>query len=63
MCHVFFDTFSMGIDTILFCTLIDLKENDGSVNRPYFMSKKLKEIFRLWLFKFIKKDKLLYAYK
>ena len=42
----FFDVFSMGIDSLLMCVLIDLEENDGSETRPYFMSKNLRKILR-----------------
>ncbi|RNA18797.1 choline transporter 2, partial [Brachionus plicatilis] len=39
---LFLDVFSFGIDTILLCALIDFEENDGSREKPYFMSKSLK---------------------
>ena len=41
---LFFDVFSMGIDSLLMCALIDLNENNGSQEKPYFMSKDLKKI-------------------
>jgi choline transporter-like protein 2/4/5 len=43
---LFFDVFSMGIDSLLMCVLIDLEENDGSEARPYFMSKRLRKILK-----------------
>jgi choline transporter-like protein 2/4/5 len=43
---LFFDVFSMGIDSLLMCVLIDLEENDGSEQKPYFMSKNLRKILR-----------------
>lgn len=36
-----FDVFAIGIDTVLMCILIDLDLNDGSPQKPYFMSKEL----------------------
>lgn len=44
---LFFDVFSMGVDTMLMCVLIDCEENDGSKSKPYFMSKKLKKLFNV----------------
>ncbi|CAG5124160.1 unnamed protein product, partial [Candidula unifasciata] len=35
----FFDVYSMAVDTIFICFLEDLERNDGSKERPYFMSK------------------------
>jgi choline transporter-like protein 2/4/5 len=34
----------MGVDTIFLCFLEDLEHNDGSSEKPFFMSNKLKEI-------------------
>ena len=39
-----FDVFALGIDSLLICVLIDLDENDGSPQRPYFMSKDLRDL-------------------
>ncbi|GFO17743.1 choline transporter-like protein 2 [Plakobranchus ocellatus] len=35
----FFDVYSMAVDTIFLCFLEDIERNDGSKERPYFMSK------------------------
>jgi len=37
----FFNVYQMAIDTIFLCFLEDLERNDGSANKPYFMSKSL----------------------
>ena len=44
---LFFDVFSMGVDTLLICVLIDMEANDGSNARPYFMSKSLKKLLKV----------------
>lgn len=44
---LFFDVFSMGVDTLLICVLIDVDMNDGSKARPYFMSKNLRKILHI----------------
>lgn len=44
---LFFDVFSMGVDTILMCFLIDLDENDGSKSRPYHMSVNLRKLLKI----------------
>ena len=44
---LFFDIFSMGVDTMLMCVLIDSEENDGSKSKPYFMSKNLKKLLKV----------------
>ncbi|XP_059157346.1 choline transporter-like protein 2 isoform X2 [Physella acuta] len=35
----FFDVYSMAVDTIFLCFLEDCERNDGSAEKPYFMSK------------------------
>jgi len=40
----FFSVYSMAVDTLLLCFLEDLERNDGSVERPYYMSRSLKQI-------------------
>ena len=35
----FFNVYSMAVDTLFLCFLQDLKQNDGTPERPYFMSK------------------------
>merc|ERR1712012_447877 len=39
----FFNVYSMAVDTLFLCFLQDLKQNDGTPQRPYFMSKGLQE--------------------
>ncbi|KAM5167266.1 choline transporter-like protein 4 isoform 2-T2 [Callospermophilus lateralis] len=40
----FFTVFSMCVDTLFLCFLEDLERNDGSLDRPYYMSKGLLKI-------------------
>ncbi|XP_025113577.1 LOW QUALITY PROTEIN: choline transporter-like protein 4 [Pomacea canaliculata] len=40
----FFNVYSMAVDTLFLCFLEDLERNDGSVEKPYFMSKGLMSI-------------------
>jgi len=40
----FFSVYSMAVDTLFLCFLEDLERNDGSVEKPYYMRKKLKSI-------------------
>lgn len=39
--HGFFSVYAMCVDTLFLCFLEDLERNDGSAERPYFMSEKL----------------------
>ncbi|XP_076455047.1 choline transporter-like protein 2 isoform X2 [Babylonia areolata] len=41
---VFFSVYSMAVDTLFLCFLQDLEKNDGSAEKPYFMSKGLMKI-------------------
>ncbi|CAH8470214.1 unnamed protein product [Schistosoma intercalatum] len=41
---LFASVFEMGVDTIFLCFLEDLEKNDGSAERPYYMSKNLMNI-------------------
>nr|AKN21692.1 slc44a-3 [Schmidtea mediterranea] len=41
---MFFQIFEMGTDTIFLCFCEDLERNDGSPEKPYFMSKELMSI-------------------
>ncbi|XP_070177370.1 choline transporter-like protein 2 isoform X2 [Littorina saxatilis] len=41
---VFFSVYSMAVDTLFLCFLEDLERNDGSAEKPYFMSKGLMKI-------------------
>ncbi|XP_058162503.1 choline transporter-like protein 4 [Dasypus novemcinctus] len=40
----FFSVFGMCVDTLFLCFLEDLERNDGSLDRPYYMSKSLLQI-------------------
>ncbi|XP_024154020.1 choline transporter-like protein 4 isoform X1 [Oryzias melastigma] len=42
--HGFFSVYSMCVDTLFLCFLEDLERNDGSVQKPYYMSKNLMKI-------------------
>ncbi|XP_016952175.1 choline transporter-like 2 [Drosophila biarmipes] len=44
--HVFFGVYSTAVDTLFLCFLEDCERNDGSREKPYFMSKRLKKILR-----------------
>jgi len=40
----FFSVYNMAVDTLFLCFLEDLERNDGSLEKPYYMSKSLKKI-------------------
>uniref|UniRef100_A0A8C7X0U6 Choline transporter-like protein n=1 Tax=Oryzias sinensis TaxID=183150 RepID=A0A8C7X0U6_9TELE len=40
----FFSVYSMCVDTLFLCFLEDLERNDGSIQKPYYMSKNLMKI-------------------
>ncbi|XP_037549139.1 choline transporter-like protein 4 [Nematolebias whitei] len=40
----FFSVYNMCVDTLFLCFLEDLERNDGSLQKPYFMSKNLMKI-------------------
>ncbi|XP_077404705.1 choline transporter-like protein 4 [Vanacampus margaritifer] len=42
--HGFFSVYSMCVDTLFLCFLEDLERNDGSLEKPYFMSRNLMTI-------------------
>ncbi|XP_043861105.1 choline transporter-like protein 5 [Dromiciops gliroides] len=42
--HGFFSVFAMCVDTLFLCFCEDLERNDGSLERPYYMSPKLLQI-------------------
>ncbi|KAL3276791.1 hypothetical protein HHI36_012155 [Cryptolaemus montrouzieri] len=42
---IFFNVYSMAVDTLFLCFLEDCERNDGSPDRPYYMSKDLMKIF------------------
>lgn len=44
---LFFDVYDMAIDTIFLCFLEDLEMNDGSAEKPYYMSDSLKKILHV----------------
>lgn len=41
---VFFSVYSMAVDTLFLCFLEDIERNDGSAEKPYYMSKQLMRI-------------------
>ena len=41
---LFFSVYDMAIDTIFFCFLEDSERNDGSAEKPYYMSENLRDI-------------------
>lgn len=41
---VFFSVYSMAVDTLFLCFLEDIERNDGSTEKPYYMSKQLMKI-------------------
>ncbi|KAJ8977658.1 hypothetical protein NQ317_002460 [Molorchus minor] len=42
---IFFSVYSMAVDTLFLCFLEDCERNDGSSEKPYYMSKNLMKIF------------------
>ncbi|XP_048846964.1 choline transporter-like protein 2 isoform X3 [Brienomyrus brachyistius] len=42
--HGFFSVYAMCVDTLFLCFCEDLERNDGSEEKPYFMSPKLRDI-------------------
>ncbi|XP_022130827.2 choline transporter-like 2 isoform X1 [Pieris rapae] len=44
ICTIFFNVYSMAVDTLFLCFLEDCERNDGSPDKPYFMSKNLLKI-------------------
>ncbi|XP_036610052.1 choline transporter-like protein 5 [Trichosurus vulpecula] len=42
--HGFFSVFGMCVDTLFLCFCEDLERNDGSIEKPYYMSPKLLQI-------------------
>ena len=40
----FFSVYTMAVDTLFLCFLEDCERNDGSAEKPYFMSKDLMKI-------------------
>ncbi|XP_069697989.1 choline transporter-like 2 isoform X2 [Periplaneta americana] len=43
---IFFSVYAMAVDTLFLCFLEDCERNDGSAEKPYFMSKELMKILR-----------------
>jgi choline transporter-like protein 2/4/5 len=41
---IFFGVYSMAVDTLFLCFLEDIERNDGSPEKPYFMSRELMKI-------------------
>ncbi|CAN9509853.1 unnamed protein product [Ophioblennius macclurei] len=44
--HGFFSVYAMCVDTLFLCFLDDLERNDGSSERPYFMSQNLLSLLK-----------------
>ncbi|XP_018804709.1 PREDICTED: CTL-like protein 2 isoform X1 [Bactrocera latifrons] len=44
MTTVFFGVYSMAVDTLFLCFLEDCERNDGSAEKPFYMSKQLRRI-------------------
>jgi len=44
---LFFNVYDMGIDTMFLSFLEDMERNDGSPEKPYFMTKELKKIMSI----------------
>ncbi|NXD46569.1 CTL2 protein, partial [Copsychus sechellarum] len=44
--HGFFSVYGMCVDTLFLCFLEDLERNDGSAEKPYFMSQDLRRLLR-----------------
>ncbi|XP_076436398.1 choline transporter-like protein 2 [Babylonia areolata] len=42
----FFNVYDMAVDTLFLCFLEDLERNDGSPDKPYYMSKGLQKLLR-----------------
>lgn len=42
---LFFSVYSMAVDTLFLCFLEDCERNDGTPDKPYYMSKNLMKIF------------------
>ncbi|XP_076454555.1 choline transporter-like protein 2 [Babylonia areolata] len=42
----FFNVYDMAVDTLFLCFLEDLERNDGSPDKPYYMSKGLQRLLR-----------------
>uniref|UniRef100_A0A8C0U2P3 Choline transporter-like protein n=1 Tax=Cyanistes caeruleus TaxID=156563 RepID=A0A8C0U2P3_CYACU len=42
--HGFFSVYGMCVDTLFLCFLEDLERNDGSAEKPYFMSQNLRKL-------------------
>ncbi|CAB3236907.1 unnamed protein product [Arctia plantaginis] len=44
ICTIYFKVYEMAVDTLFLCFLEDCERNDGSPEKPYFMSKNLMRI-------------------
>ena len=42
--NTFFSVYAMAVDTLFLCFLEDLERNDGTPQRPYFMSVGLQKV-------------------
>ncbi|KAM3620419.1 uncharacterized protein V6R79_023109 [Siganus canaliculatus] len=45
--HGFFNVYSMCVDTLFLCFLVDLEMNDGSPGRPFYMNRTLRRILSI----------------
>ncbi|PAA76334.1 hypothetical protein BOX15_Mlig003702g2 [Macrostomum lignano] len=41
ICSLFFSVFDFAVDTMFLCAMVDVSKNDGSKEKPYYMSKGL----------------------
>ena len=44
VCSVFFSVYTMAVDTIFMCFLEDIERNNGTPEKPYYMSKSLMKV-------------------
>lgn len=44
---VFFSVYAMAVDTLFLSSLVDMEKNDGSREKPYYMTKSLRNILNL----------------
>ena len=43
----FFSVYAMAVDTMFLCCMVDMEQNDGSVEKPYYMSESLRSVLEL----------------
>uniref|UniRef100_A0A915EMV5 Choline transporter-like protein 2 n=1 Tax=Ditylenchus dipsaci TaxID=166011 RepID=A0A915EMV5_9BILA len=59
ICDLFFEVYEMGVDTTFLCFLEDSETNDGSPEKPFYMSDELK---KYWLYLQLAKFICLFCY-